>query len=120
MPASKKPETIAQFFRIYSVENNGVRGRRACEALQWSTGLTYADRPLLEKTSNAPRRFQLPLLSEEEPTWGLDVPPWLRPLGSVPLWLAGPLALPASVTVRVWVGPSETMRLRAVHADVGR
>lgn len=118
MAASEKLETIAQLFRIYTVENNSVRGRRACEALLRSTGLTHAGRPLLEKISHAPRRLQLSLLWEKEPAWWLDVPPWLRPLGSVPLWLTGPLALPAGVRVRVWAAPFETVRVRAVEADL--
>ncbi len=123
---AERVETVAQLHRIYRLENNRLAGRRVCRGLLAAFDRDGTAGRVLDDAARAPKRLQMAVDRTGRAIWWLDVPDWLRPLGEIPLWLAGPATLPARVRFRVWPGQDNGLRiattgarLEAVRSDGG-
>lgn len=111
---AERLETLAQLYRIYQLENNGMAGQQACRRWFERFDETDAGQTELARLERSPDRVQLALAVGTRYIWWRDVPGWSIPRGGIPLWLAGPAELPARVRLRVTPPPGAAGRVRFI------
>jgi len=121
LPAEQQAEAVLQLANVYQMENNLAAGRVVCADLAQGIAGDEQIVARLDRLDREPRRMQISLSVGTDFPWWLDIPSWQRlplpDLGEfqeVPLWVAGPAELPATVRVRVAV-PVTAAGKMAVH-----